>query len=229
MTTVEYARGLTDRIKVAVEGTWHLIAEAYQSRAWSALGYSSWDDYCTREFGTSRLRLPREDRAEMVQSLRASGLSLRAIGAATGNSKQTIIEDLRPSEVVQIGPPDPAGFEVDYETGEVLDPPSDDHVLTEAECEALDQANGTRTPTPPPIIGTDGKSYPKQAPRTTPRKPLVDVAKTRGFALREAMDAVVQIAQDNRYRTNERQVADVLRGHLLYVAETVAAVLDQQS
>ena len=40
--TAEQARSLTDRIKVAVEGTWHLITEAYTSRAWAALGYSSW-------------------------------------------------------------------------------------------------------------------------------------------------------------------------------------------
>jgi hypothetical protein len=60
------ARALTDRIKVAVEATWHLVIEAYQARAWVALGYSSWDDYCTREFGTSRLRLPREERQEVV-------------------------------------------------------------------------------------------------------------------------------------------------------------------
>lgn len=81
--SAEYARQLTDRIKVAVEGTWHLITEAYQSRAWSVLGYASWDDYCTREFGTARLKLPREDRISTVQSLRDAGLSLRAIAAAT--------------------------------------------------------------------------------------------------------------------------------------------------
>src|SRR5690625_5120493 len=80
----DYARQLTDRIRVAVEGTWQLIVEAYQSRAWAALGYSSWDDYCTREFGTSRLKLPREERTEQVSSLRAAGLSLRAIQSATG-------------------------------------------------------------------------------------------------------------------------------------------------
>jgi hypothetical protein len=46
------ARTITDQIKVAVEGAWLLIMRAYQARAWAALGYSSWDDYCTREFGT---------------------------------------------------------------------------------------------------------------------------------------------------------------------------------
>jgi hypothetical protein len=88
------ARDLTDQIKVGVEAVWHLITQAYQGRAWASLGYSSWDDYCTREFGTGRLRLPREDRQEVVASLRESGLSTRAIAAATGQSKDTVRRDL---------------------------------------------------------------------------------------------------------------------------------------
>lgn len=94
VATAEDARRLTDQIKVAVEGVWHLIEQAYTTRAWAALGHTSWDDYCTREFGTSRLRLPREDRQEVVASLRQSGLSLRAISSATDLSTDTIRRDL---------------------------------------------------------------------------------------------------------------------------------------
>lgn len=88
------ARTLTDRIKTGVEAIWHLIEQAYVSRAWSALDYSSWDDYCTREFGTSRLRLPREERQEVVASMRESGLSVRAIAAATGLGRGTVDREL---------------------------------------------------------------------------------------------------------------------------------------
>lgn len=88
------ARDLTDRIKVGVEAIWELIKQAYQSRAWAALGYNSWDDYCTREFGTSRIRLPREERQEVVASMREIGMSTRAIASATGNSKSVIADDL---------------------------------------------------------------------------------------------------------------------------------------
>jgi transposase-like protein len=95
ITTQQEARVLTDRIKVAVEGTWLLIQDAYTSRAWAALGYPNWDSYCTEEFGASRLRLPREERQEVVASLRESGLSIRAIVAATGISDKTITKDLR--------------------------------------------------------------------------------------------------------------------------------------
>lgn len=98
------ARALTDRIKTGVEVVWELITQAYTERAWDALGYSSWDDYCTREFGTSRLRLPREERSEVVASLRESGLSIRAIAAATGDNKNTIQREL---SGVPNGTPDP--------------------------------------------------------------------------------------------------------------------------
>ena len=83
------ARNLTDKIKAGTAALWELIKEAYVSRAWASLGYSSWDDYCTREFGTSRIRLPREERQEVVASMREIGMSTRAIASATGMSKDT--------------------------------------------------------------------------------------------------------------------------------------------
>lgn len=104
------------------------------------LGYSSWDDYCTREFGTSRLKLPREDRAEHVASLRESGLSIRAIASATGSSKNTIKSDLR--QVGQFDPPVPDEHG-DTETGEIIDQPA--------------------------TTGLDGKQYQRPAIRTDPK------------------------------------------------------------
>lgn len=88
------ARELTDRIRVGVEAVWELVKQAYVSRAWSVLGYDSWDDYCTREFGNSRLRLPREERSEVVASMREIGMSTRAIAAATGVSDITVRREL---------------------------------------------------------------------------------------------------------------------------------------
>ena len=90
LPTHEEARALTDRIKIAVEGTWQLIREAYTSRTWAVLGYDTWDAYCNAEFGNARLALPREERQEVVASLRESGLSTRAIASATGLSQSTV-------------------------------------------------------------------------------------------------------------------------------------------
>jgi len=88
------ARAITDRIRLAVEATWELIAEAYQREVWTSLGYGSWDDYCQREFGSARIKLPREERPDVVGSLREAGLSQRAIAAATGVAQSTVHEDL---------------------------------------------------------------------------------------------------------------------------------------
>ncbi|MFD9630126.1 hypothetical protein [Streptomyces violascens] len=98
LPTHEQARALTDRIKIAVEGTWQLVREAYTSRTWAILGYDTWDAYCTAEFGETRLKLPREERQQVVESLRGSGLSLRAIASATGISPATAMRDARVSD-----------------------------------------------------------------------------------------------------------------------------------
>lgn len=92
--SVEDARTLTDRIKIAVEGTWQLIREAYVSRAWAALGYQTWDAYVDAEFRSARLALPREERAETIQSLRSAGMSVRAISSATGVGVGTVHREL---------------------------------------------------------------------------------------------------------------------------------------
>lgn len=159
MGSVE-ARALTDRIKTGVDVIWDLIIQAYTERAWDALGYLSWDDYCTREFGAGRLRLPREERAEVVSSLREQGLSIRAIASATGIDRNTVRSDLR-SEVGEIHP-------------------SDDGAAADALAEELIAA-------PAPIIGTDGKAYRSTRPSSPPLSPE-ELARREEDAMRAAAD-----------------------------------------
>lgn len=104
LPTREEARTLTDRIKIAVEGTWQLIREAYTTRTWAVLGYDTWDAYCTAEFGDTRLKLPREERQDIVASLRDSGLSTRAIASATGVSQMQVSRDLRAAPETNVSP-----------------------------------------------------------------------------------------------------------------------------
>jgi transposase-like protein len=107
------------------------------------------------------LRLPREERAEVVASLRESGLSIRAIESATGHSKDTIRKDL-----YQIGTPaDPEPLDVDAdELAEELiaaEPPGAPTESTPGQtsrvAEALRRAHATEQPGP--VIGLDGKRY----------------------------------------------------------------------
>lgn len=85
--TPEKARKLTDQIASTYTYGSGLVHEAYQKRAWSALGYESWEAYCSAEFGT--IQLPAEERESTLRYLRDAGLSLRGIAAATGLSKST--------------------------------------------------------------------------------------------------------------------------------------------
>lgn len=43
-------RALTDRITAEIDALRQLALEAWADRAWEALGYPSWDDYCAAEF-----------------------------------------------------------------------------------------------------------------------------------------------------------------------------------
>lgn len=93
--TVDAARALVDSMRAEVANLSEQIVTAYKGRAWVALGYPTWDEMCAAEFAGARLRIPREDRAEQVQSLRAEGLSTRTIGAALGITEGTVRNDIK--------------------------------------------------------------------------------------------------------------------------------------
>lgn len=205
--TASQARELTEEIKHHVTVVWNLVVRAYTARAWSALGYSSWDDYCTREFGTARLRLPREERAEVVSSLRESGLSIRAIASATGIDKNTVQSDL--NEVYEIHTPEPEVNE------DVL---AEELIAAHAE--------------PAPVIGVDGKTYTaaRSAPKPPPqpehprRKPIADSARDIALDLKNITVRLEKLLADDRFARNADQVAAQIRHHLSRAIEVCQQV-----
>lgn len=242
--TAEDARHLTDRIKIAVEGTWQLITEAYTTRAYLALGYRNWDDYCTREFGTARLRLPREERSEVVASLRESGLSIPAIVSATGYGYGTVQRELsagypngQPDQMVEIPPPD------------------DEPVLSQDDCEALDdtewcdcgdglceclagECSCSIVPELPEdlpvpekrITGTDGKSYPVPKPPADPkpnRKPLPDSFWRATFDLGKEVARIEKLASDDRFNRNADQIKQSNLPDLIRARDALQRVIDK--
>lgn len=248
--SAEYARNLTDRIKIAVEGTWQLIVEAYQSRSWAALGYPSWDDYCTREFGTSRLRLPREERAEQVASLRESGLSLRAISAATGNDVKTIRGDLARVGKSHTSPdpkPEPPTFAPLDVTGWDPDDLADQHATDEQEvaeheddlaawqARQLKTAEATAEPVKlageihdkpaQRVTGLDGKTYTRPEQVKPRRRPLPDAFFDAAYDLRKNVERLARLTEDDRFPANREQVALKHENDLLRTAEALAGVL----
>ena len=152
--TREQARELTNRIADAASDLWELVKRAYVERAWAALDYASWDEYVEAEFGSTRFKLPREERSEVVVSLRDAGLSLRAIASVTGDSKSTVGNVIHDAEDAK-EPEPPAEPEPIYIDAEVIEP---------EESEVSNSGHVT--------LGKDGKHYPQPpAPPKEKKKP----------------------------------------------------------
>ena len=120
MLTPEQARDLTDAICRDLGAMWEKIVRAWEGQAHKALGYGSWQAYCSAEFDTDHLALPRSERPAVVGMLRNAGMSTREIAAAVNVDRKTIQRDapatnvapeppvvtpVKPPEVVRPAPP----------------------------------------------------------------------------------------------------------------------------
>lgn len=143
--TVEQARELTEEIKVDQATLWDKVVRAYTERAWQVLGYESWDAYCATEFRSVRLRLPLEERQDIVSSLRDAGLSIRGVASAIGISDQTVQRDLNSSDVVN----------------HYTSPDESDDAIDVSVVEAARDGK---------VTGTDGRAYPRYKPVAGPSR-----------------------------------------------------------
>ncbi len=176
------ARQLTDEIKAAVQVAWELIVMAYEEHAWRALGYDSWDTYCIQEFGTSRLKVPREERSELVLSLRQHGLKIEDIASATGLGYGTVHRELNrpdPSEY-------PNGYSHAVEEGDDVE---------EVEAEVVE-------PTPVPRPPQPGAVTPR--PR---RHPITDTFRENVSRLVRTVERLDELTFDDRFARNAKTIA----------------------
>ena len=190
--TAAEAEKLTATIHRSTAHVWTLISEAYRRRAWAALGYDSWDDYCMVEFESSRIRLPREQRASAVASLRESGLSIRAISAATGSSIGTVhaeitsgVQDRTPKPVAEVDPL-PPGAPTESTPG-----------MTDRVQAALNRGRLRKSQ----ITGTDGKTYASSGPpsKPRPRRSLPDAWSSAVRDLARVVDKLDRLSNDDRF------------------------------
>lgn len=171
------AEAITAAIRTSLVAVWEKVAAAYHGRVWKALNYKSWDDYCEAEFDGSRIRIPREQRQDVVTSLRDEGLSLRAIAAATGVDRKTVRNDL--SQVGEMGPP----------AQPVTDRP--------AATTGIDGRTYAR-PAPDDVIDAEVVEDPPQ-PRKPRRKPMGDAFQEAVLELEKAVERIERLRADDRY------------------------------
>ena len=235
LPTHDEARALTDRIKIAVEGTWQLIREAYVTRTWAVLGYDTWDAYCNAEFSNARLRLPREERQEVVASLRESGMSLRAISSATGISPATAMRDARVSDetpaailgtdgsTYAAARPAPSAQDTDLLAGNDWTQPD----TADAEFDELLDASSLGAP----HVLAETESIPEhvreQFARAAKRRPLPEAFADAGRDLTRAAERLVRLTEDDRFprnrETTHHQVPELL-GALEHTTRLVTAM-----
>lgn len=206
LPTQEQARALTDRIKIAVEGTWQLIREAYTSRTWAVLGYDTWDAYVSEEFGTARLALPREERAETVASLREAGMSIPAIATATRLGVGTVHRSLSAPF------PNGKGDQPQAVTG--LDGKSYPSTRTSGD----DAAE---------IVDAELVDEPARPEPKAKRRPLPEAFTDAGRDLTRAAERLSRLTEDDRFarnrETTHHQVPELL-GALEHTARLVQAM-----
>lgn len=90
----ESIRAATTRVLDALADVERDVQRAYEGRAWSAMGYQSWEAYCATEFAATRMWQTIEERHQRVVRLHDAGLSQRAISAVLGVGVATINRDL---------------------------------------------------------------------------------------------------------------------------------------
>lgn len=140
--SADEAIDLTGRIREKVGEVWPLIVEAFERRAWIALGLPSWADYCTAHLRGMVPALDRGERQSKVAELRDAGFSTRAIGSALGVADQTVRADLalvrdftqQPAAVVGVDGKAYAPTRPAPASGEALFPP-----LTAVQAESVEQ------------------------------------------------------------------------------------------
>lgn len=225
---VAEARRLTERIRLTAHSAreslarlQELVERARVGQVHVALGYSSWTAYLADVFGEEPLRLPRDQRQEIVGYLAGEGMSVPAIAVVAGVSDRTVQRDFRSSgqgvTTVTTCEPGP-GFD---QSGRDFPP---EPIIDTTTGEVLDE------PTPQKVLGLDGKHYPRPAsaaPKTAPRRALTDQFFDAAYDLTKVTERIQRLAADDRWPRNAEQVAAKHRHDLLRARDLLQEVIDR--
>lgn len=193
------ARARIDRAKASVGQAREELIALWNGRAWISLGHASWDALCEAEFWGIRVALPVSERREVVSSMRAEGMSTRAIGSALGVDHSTVVRDL----------PTGADAPVPPERVTSLDGRQRPARQPAPEPERPDRTTQTQTQT--------------QAQR---RPPITRSFDTAVPAISKAIASVGRLVEDDRFPQNADQVAEKHLSDLIRARDAIAGIVD---
>lgn len=223
--TVDEARELTDNLRRTGDRLTVQIKSAWSGRVWLALGYDSWAEWADGEL--PGMSLPKAERQEVVAELHAEGMSVRAIASAIGASKSQVDRDVAG---VPNGTPADDSEDQAYRFAPVTMTPARTAALAVARA-AVDSdddiVDAEVLDTPTVTIGLDGKSYTRPAPAADRRPPLTDAIDKAGWELRRRCDALLRIADDDRFKSHKEKVAPALGSHLKFAISVCQDLLDR--
>jgi hypothetical protein len=222
---VDAARRLTERIRltatVAREGLeklQFLVSQAKDGNVHVSLGYPSWTAYLSDVLGTEPLRLPREQRQELVGYLAGEGMSTRAIAPIVGASKDTVARDLATVSFETDGRPDTV-VSLDGRERPARQAPVEDDDLDETEL----------PPAQSPVVTQDGEpveAVEPPTPRKVKRLPLPDQFFKASYALCRDVERVARLTESDRWVPNAEKIATKHRNDLLRCQDLLAQVIN---
>lgn len=230
------AQRLTQRIKLLAGGVRdnlyklrNLVDEAKASNAWQVLGFPSWTAYLVDTLASEPMRLDRAERQTLVEYLSGEGLSTRAIAPIVGVDQKTVVRDLAgeayasPTEPVDQIARDVAEAEAQSMPPALIANPQTGEILEEGTESEPVLSIVTETHTVKTVTGLDGKTYTQQ-PAQSRRSPLIDDARSAGWALRKAVERLERIKADDRFTNNKVEIMAALQPHLDFANEAISGL-----
>lgn len=234
----ERIRAIAVTVKDQLEKLQTLLNEARDGEAWRVLGYASWTAYLADVMGEQPLRLPRDERQQIVGYLAGEGMSSRAIAPIVGASPSQVKRDAQVAQMGQVPgvtnvPPEPAPT-ADYVTDQTdLDAAPelpDEGVGAPHDSGDAEPSEDEGLPLPSPssrsVTGLDGKQYTRPEPQTPRRRPITDSFTDKRVELTKAVESLHRLTQDDRFPQNAEKVATANRSDLLRASDLLHQVID---
>ena len=216
---------------------------AFRGRVWIALAYDSWAEWCECELGG--LKLPAPKRREVVAGLASEGMSNTAIAEALDVSKPTVARDL--SGVTNVTPDRLGRDGKTYTSPEPKStaPEPDPVIDAEIVCRDCD-GYGCETCFPADVTDdvietlangdrelADGlrsalASEPVVPQQQKPREtPITKTFSSANFELRKAVERVVRLSENDRFKKNKDQISGCHLSDLIRARDAINGVIQQ--